>query len=162
MAAPPRELRVTVGEIAGTLRGIHKCLIDLASGAYERENGPLGSPFVLFRLLTTDPRFAWIRPLTELTAAIDELLDRPAAIARRDGEAVRAELEDLLGATEGDRGQFLETYLEILQADPDVVIEHGRLMTQVRELPSLEPTERAELLRVRHGWSPPRTRRTAN
>jgi hypothetical protein len=37
--------------------------------------GPIHSPHHFFQLLTNDPWFAWLRPVSQLIVAIDEDLD---------------------------------------------------------------------------------------
>jgi len=67
--------------------------------------------------------------MSALMAEIDELYDQKEPIELDAVTAVRTTLESLVG----NRGQepspdsFVSRYLEILQNDPDVVMEHARL-----------------------------------
>ena len=83
----------------------------------------------LFQLLTQDPFFLWLHPMSALMAEVDELHDQKDPVKPDAVAAVRASLESLIG----DRGQepsptsFVSRYLEILQNEPDVVMFHARL-----------------------------------
>src|SRR3989337_155207 len=57
------------------LLDLHKTLIDSERAVYEADIGPVQSPHHFFQLLTNDPWFAWLRPISQLIVAIDEVLD---------------------------------------------------------------------------------------
>lgn len=129
MTMDDAEIRKRLDEVSHALRPLHKTLVDLVRAAYEKRNGHVGGPVQLFHLLTQDPFFAWLHPMSALMAEIDELYDQKEPIAPDDVAAVRSTLEELVG----DRGQepspdsFVSRYLEILQYSPDVVMAHARL-----------------------------------
>ncbi|HWE26470.1 MAG TPA: hypothetical protein VHB97_00630 [Polyangia bacterium] len=124
------ETRARLDEITHALRALHKALVELVRLDYEKRQGrPVGGPVQLFQLLTRDPFFLWLHPMSALMAEIDELYDQKEPIAADAVAAVRATLESLLG----DRGQepspdsFISRYLEILQNHPEVVMAHARV-----------------------------------
>ena len=123
------EIRKRLDEVTHALRPLHKTLVDLVRIDYEKRRGPVGGPVQLFQLLTQDPFFLWLHPMSALMAEIDELYDQKEPIAPDSVAAVRTTLESLVG----DRGQepspdsFVSRYLEILQHSPDVVMAHARL-----------------------------------
>lgn len=124
------EIRRRLDEITHALRALHKALVDLVRADYEKRQGaPVGGPVQLFQLLTRDPFFLWLHPMSALMAEIDELYDQKEPIAPEAVAAVRTTLESLVG----DRGQdpspdsFVSRYLEILQSSPDVVMLHARV-----------------------------------
>jgi hypothetical protein len=123
------ELRRLLDELSHALRPVHKALVDIVRADYESRHGRIGGPVRLFQLLTTDPFFLWLHPMSALMAEIDELYDQKEPIDLKDVAAVRATLESLIG----NRGQepspdsFVSRYLEILQNEPDVVMVHARL-----------------------------------
>lgn len=124
------EIRKRLDDVTQALRPLHKALVDLVRIDYEKRQGrPVGGPVQLFQLLTQDPFFLWLHPMSALMAEIDELYDQKEPIAPDAVAAVRTTLEGLVG----DRGQepspdsFVSRYLEILQNDPDVVMAHARL-----------------------------------
>lgn len=124
------ELRRRLDDVTQALRPLHKALVELVRHDYEKRQGrPVGGPVQLFHLLTQDPFFLWLHPMSALMAEIDELYDQKEPIAPDAVAAVRTTLESLVA----DRGQepspdsFVSRYLEILQNEPDVVIAHARL-----------------------------------
>jgi hypothetical protein len=124
------EIRKRLDALTHALRPLHKTLVDLVRGDYERRHGrPVAGPVQLFQLLTQDPFFLWLHPMSALMAEIDELYDQKEPIEHDDVVAVRSTLEGLVG----DRGQepspdsFVSRYLEFLQDSPDVVMAHARL-----------------------------------
>lgn len=124
------EIRKRLDEVTHALRPLHKTLVDLVRAAYEKRQGrPVPGPVQLFQLLTQDPFFLWLHPMSALMAEIDELYDQKEPIDPEDVVAVCTTLESLIG----DRGQepspdsFVSRYLEILQHSPHVVMDHARL-----------------------------------
>jgi len=125
-----QEIRKRLDEVSHALRPLHKALVDLVQADYEKRQGrPVGGPVQLFQLLTQDPFFLWLHPMSALMAEIDELYDQKEPVEPEAVAAVRATLESLIG----DRGQepspdsFVSRYLEILQNEPDVVMHHAKL-----------------------------------
>ena len=82
------------------------------------------SPNHFLQLLTRDPWFAWLHPLSQLIVAMDEALDEkePVTIAAVDALVIQIRL--LLVASEEGEG-FSKHYFDALQRDPDVVLAHG-------------------------------------
>ena len=59
---------------------LHKALLDSERASYEKAFGRIASSYQFLQLLTTDPWFAWLQPVTQLVAAMDELLDAEAPL----------------------------------------------------------------------------------
>jgi len=133
---------------------LHKALLDATRVEYERDHGPVPSPGMLLRLVSSDPAFAWLRGLSELIVAFDQLLAMPE-IGDRDAAAVRVELEDLLSR---DARGFRVPYLAMLQLAPEVVLAHSELQRTLKVLPAASLGEVPALLLLRRGWNPPRRR----
>jgi hypothetical protein len=135
--------RQRLDELTHTLRPLHKTLIDVVQRDYERLHGTVAGPVALFQLLTTHAFFAWLQPLSALMAQIDELYDQKEPIGDEELAAVQLTLESLIG----DRGQtppphaFVVRYLAVLQAEPDVVMDHARVRRALDELARLLPQE---------------------
>ena len=58
------------------LSALHRRLLEAARLEYERTHGPVGGPYAFWALLTKDPAFAWLRPMTRLMVQLDDLLSR--------------------------------------------------------------------------------------
>ena len=135
------EIRSRLDEVSHSLRPLHKALVHLVQADYEKQHGPVGGPVRLFQLLTTDPFFNWLHPMSALMAEVDELYDQKEPIAAEDVAAVRTSLEELVT----NRGQepspdsFVSRYLEILQNEPEVVMAHARLRRALDRLAPLAP-----------------------
>src|SRR3954469_2796887 len=104
-------------EVAAALREVHRTLVQAVRAGYEREVGPAGGPGQMLRLLTEDPYFAWLHPMSELIVDLDSLLAQeilpPGTVAAR-----RMEIDRLSQASESP---FWTRYAPLLQAEPGVV-----------------------------------------
>ena len=131
------EIRRRLDAVTHALRPLHKALVDLVRADYEKRQGrPVGGPVQLFQLLTRDPFFLWLHPMSALMAEIDERYDQKEPIDLDAVVVVRTTLESLVG----NRGQepspdsFVSRYLEILQNEPDVVMLHARVRKTLDQL----------------------------
>jgi hypothetical protein len=123
------ERRRRLDALSHALRPLHKALVDVVQADWERTKGRIGGPVQLFQLLTTDPFFLWLHPMSALMAEIDELTDQKEPVAPADAAAVRATLKKLVADHDGDAPpeSFVARYLAILQAEPDVVLLHATM-----------------------------------
>jgi len=131
------EIRARLDEVAQALRPLHKALVDLVRADYEKRQGaPVGGPVHLFQLLTRDPFFLWLHPMSALMAEVDELHDQKKPVEPDEVKAVRATLEALVGhrGQEPSPDSFVSRYLEILQNEPDVVMLHARVRRALDKL----------------------------
>jgi len=67
--------RQPLQELRDALLDLHKTLIDSERAVYETNVGPIQSPHHFLQLLSNDPWFAWLRPISQLIVAMDEALD---------------------------------------------------------------------------------------
>lgn len=111
-------------ELREALLKLHKALVESERVTYEQTLGPITSPNHFLQLLTTDPWFAWLHPLSELIVAIDEALDAKEPLTPVMAEALIKQIRVLLVASETGEG-FAKHYDEALQRDPDVVMAHA-------------------------------------
>src|SRR3954463_16313405 len=120
-------------EAASALREVHRALVQGVRAEYERDVGPAGGPGQLLRLLTEDPYFAWLHPMSELIVDLDSLLTQeilPAGTVA----GVRQEINRL---TQAGGSAFWIRYAPLLQSDTDVVMAHGRLRRAINALPEM-------------------------
>lgn len=111
-------------ELRDALVVLHKALIDSERVTYEQTVGPIQSPNHFLRLLTSDPWFAWLHPLSELIVTIEESLEAKEPITDADAEALINQVGRMLVASEEGEG-FSRHYFDALQRDPDVVMAHA-------------------------------------
>jgi hypothetical protein len=89
--------------------------------------GKIRSPNHFLQLLTTDPWFAWLSPLSQLIVAIDEALAEKEPLTAEAADALVKQAYRLLVASEVGEG-FSKHYDEALQRDPDVVLAHAEVV----------------------------------
>ena len=124
-ASEPEGLRRRLTELRHALLKLHKALVDSERVGYEKTMGKIQSSNQFLQLLTNDPWFAWLQPLSQLIVAMDEALDaeEPLTVAKVDALAHQSKL--LLVASENSDG-FPGHYHEALQRDPPLVLQsHG-------------------------------------
>jgi len=109
---------------------LHKVLVESERVQYEKVIGKIQSPNHFLQLLTNDPWFAWLSPLSQLIVSIDEALDARKPLTTPGVYAFVRQSARLLVASETGTG-FAKEYFEALQRDPDVVLAHAEV-TRVR------------------------------
>ena len=102
---------------------LHRALIDAAKAEYAAAVGPVGGPTQVLQLLSDDPFFAWLKPLTALIVDIDETSRTDFDDARLEG--LLARVREIFGATA--ESPFGSRYLPLLQRDVDVAIAHAAI-----------------------------------
>jgi hypothetical protein len=116
--------RKALEAVRHALLALHKALLDSERVTYEQAIGPIQSPNHFLQLLTRDPWFAWLQPLSQLIVAMDEALDAKEPVADADIAALTTEAGRLLLPSETGEG-FSRHYFEALQRDPDVLMAHA-------------------------------------
>ena len=122
-------------ELREALLELHKALVDSERVSYERTIGAISSPNHFLQLLTGDPWFAWLHPISQLIVAMDEALDGKEPLTTAGADALVNQAGRLLVASESGEG-FSRHYFDALQRDPDVVFAHAKA---------------AKLFKARHG-----------
>ena len=120
----------SVQELRDALLALHKTLIESERSVYEANVGPIQSPHHFLQLLSTDPWFAWLRPVSQLIVAIDEALDTKKTLTSNDSQALKNESIFLLDPAKGG-GEFEERYRAALQRDPQVILAHAKVVKRI-------------------------------
>jgi hypothetical protein len=123
-------IRKPLLELHSALLKLHKALLDSERIVYEKNVGPIQSPNHFFQLLTNDPWFAWLRPISQLIVAIDETLDAKEPLTNADVDAVMNQSVFLLVPAKSG-GEFGERYVAALQRDPRVVLTHAQVAKRI-------------------------------
>ena len=113
-------------ELREALLQLHKTLVESERISYEQTMGTIPSPGHFLQLLTTDPWFAWLQPLSQLIVAMDEALDAKEPMTPAAAEALVKQTRLLLVASETGEG-FAKHYDDALQRDPAVVMAHAEV-----------------------------------
>ena len=120
------ELRAALRELSKALLPLHRALIEAARDDYAFAYGKSVGPAQLLQLVTDDPFFAWLKPMTSLIVEIDEM-------ARVDFEPQAA--RDLAGRVEQlFDAAFNERYVPLLQRDVDVAVAHAAIRRALAKL----------------------------
>lgn len=133
--APPetQEARKLLQSLRAPLLDLHKAVVDSERVQYEKTFGKIHSPNQFLHLLTNDPWFAWLSPLSQLIVSMDEALDSEEPLTLKAVESLLKETAHMLKASETGEG-FSKHYFEALQRDPDVVMAHAQV-TRVKGWP---------------------------
>jgi hypothetical protein len=126
-ASEPEGVRQRLTELRHALLKLHKALVDSERVGYEKTIGKIQSPNHFLQLLTSDPWFAWLQPLSQLIIAMDEALDAEEPLTAARVDALTHQSKALLVASENSDG-FSGHYHEALQRDPDVVLMHAEVV----------------------------------
>ena len=120
------EPRQQLAQLREALLGLHKALVDSERIGYEQNIGTIPSAGHFLKLLTDDPWFAWLHPLSQLIVAMDEALDAKAKTPLTGGAAAALvkRTGGLLLASEAGQ-DFPRHYFDALQRDPAVVMAHA-------------------------------------
>ena len=121
------EMRRRLEELRRALLKLHKALVDSERVSYEQTVGAIQSPGHFLQLLTRDPWFGWLHPLSQLIVSMDEALDAKEPLTTATVDALMKQSGMLLAPSESGEG-FSRHYFEALQRDPDVVLAHAEVM----------------------------------
>jgi hypothetical protein len=119
-------LRTRLEEIRQPLLALHKALVDSERVSYEKTVGAIQSPNHFLQLLTSDPWFAWLQPLSRMIVSMDEALDEKEPLTSAGVDVTVKAVGRLLLPSETGQG-FARHYFEALQGDPDVVLAHAEV-----------------------------------
>ncbi len=105
----------------GRCATLHHRLLVATQKSFEKLHGRVEGPGALLQLAVHDPLFAWLRPLSQQLALLDELAE---ADELHDADIARAaaEVAEVL-----DSDAFRGTFLIYLQNEPDVVLANAAL-----------------------------------
>lgn len=113
--------------VRGSLLKLHRELIDSEKAVYEKSAGPISSPSAFLQLLTTDPWFEWLRPSTQLIAAVDDaLFDKKNPITEERAEELLGKIRSLLESPSSDSA-FGIAYADVLKRDAHVLATHAEV-----------------------------------
>ena len=117
--------------LSAALKDLHRALIRAEIG----DDPALQNPYTMLFALIGDPRFAWMAPLSQLIARIDQKL-ADGEIADDDSlVTLHGEVAGLVG--EGNDAAFRMRHVMALQKEPQVGLATGRLRKALAMLPPL-------------------------
>jgi hypothetical protein len=131
--ATPDNFRDRLAQLREALLHLHKALVESERVSYEKNIGTIPSANHFLRLLTDDPWFVWLHPLSLLIVEMDEALDAKTKtrLTAETASALVKRTAELLVASESGEG-FARNYFDALQRDPDVVMAHAQAVKWFR------------------------------
>jgi hypothetical protein len=120
----PQSRDASLDNLFRALLRLHKALLDDERVAYERVHGRIPSNGAFLQLALNDAWFAWLRPLSQSIAKLDELSESNDPAPREAIPALLASVQTLMIPTEEGEG-FSRQYHDALQRSPDVVLAHA-------------------------------------
>jgi hypothetical protein len=123
-----------LSEVRRPLLSLHKAILDHERAAYEKEFGP-ATPAAFLQVLINGSGFRWITPLSTVIANVDETLDnKKATDVERIGAAEAVVTLFSSEQANGAENIFLPRYMPLLQADPEILSEHGKVVQMLRSV----------------------------
>jgi hypothetical protein len=123
MTNPPQK---QLEKVRHALLALHKVLVDSERIGYEQTMGAIKSPNHFLKLLTEDPWFAWLHPISQLIVSMDEALDAKEPLTAATVKELLTEAKVLLTPSESGEG-FARHYFDALQRDPNVIFAHAEV-----------------------------------
>jgi hypothetical protein len=124
------ELRAALREASKALIPLHRHLIDGAKVDYEAAYERVEKPAQMLRLLTEDPFFSWLQPMTRLIVDIDEMAR--VDFTDDDAFAIGARIDRMFGTTPDP--DFADKYVPMLQREIDVAVGHAAVRKALAKL----------------------------
>jgi hypothetical protein len=124
MVAAPNDPRSMLLQLVKGLRDLHRNLVEIARGEYERETGGAIDAGHLLQLLTKDAQFAWLHELSEFMVTVDEFLDE-ATVSDQDVQAIVVQARALITPSEDNVSEFTQRYVALLQHHPALTMAHA-------------------------------------
>ena len=122
--------RAALREMSKLLIPLHRSLIDASRDEYTAAGGVVQSPHHLLQLITDDPFFAWLKPMTSLIVDIDEMAR--VDFQDEDVSSIAKRVDRLFGANVDEA--FAAKYVPILQRSVDVAIAHAAVRQALAKL----------------------------
>jgi hypothetical protein len=138
--------------LSHALMALHRALIERARKDYERAHEPVEGPGHFLRLLMEDRFFAWLRPLSELMANIDQIRELEPAARDEVSAAVRETVEQLVSPPSASplSAEFTARYWPMVLEEPEVTMTHAGVKQAISAWPQPDKVDAARLLHERH------------
>jgi hypothetical protein len=120
-----------VQDLRLALLRLHKVLLDDERVCFERVHGRISSNGEFLQLVLGDAWFAWLRPLSQLIAQLDEALEEDDVTKRARLSTLVSSIRTLLTPSEEGDG-FGRHYYDALQREPDVGLAHAAVRALLR------------------------------
>jgi hypothetical protein len=110
-------------------------LLEVVKKDYESMHGAINGPFAYFQLVTNDPVFQWLRPLSGMMANLDDLLDNKRDLKPVDATQVQFDVEGLFKSESSS--EFAKNFHARVRLEPEVKIRLAELEKALLSLSEL-------------------------
>jgi hypothetical protein len=122
--------RASFKALSKTMLPLHRALIEATKAEYiETTGNPVDKPAQVLQLLTEDPFFEWLKPMTHLIVRIDEMTS-----GELDPLEVRTILDTARVMFEPSADPFSIRYFDLIQRDIDVAVAHPPVRDAMKRL----------------------------
>ncbi len=125
------QYRETIGALSTQMAKIHKMLLESELGDIELRQGRQLNPLEKLNILLNAPELAWLRPMSQLMAFVDEIYFQKEPITGEQMLAAKKGIDDLMITHTNE--VFSAKYREMLGSLPDLIFEHGHLREALKE-----------------------------
>lgn len=125
----PDPVREHLSEVRRALMRLHKTLIDSERGVFEASRGPVTNTQLLGALLE-DPFFQWMRPFSQLMAAMDDALFGDEPVTAEGALGFVRQAQALVMPTD-ESAPDAARYAYVRSTDPTVLLAHTELTRRV-------------------------------
>lgn len=127
---PPDPVRQHLSNVRRAMLRLHKSLIDSERGVFEARSGPMNNAQFLGALLQ-EPFFQWMRPFSQLIAAMDEALFGDEPVTAEWARAHVQQAHALIAAPGNGDTPEAARYAQVRERDPAVLFAHTEAMRRV-------------------------------
>ncbi|MGF1457832.1 MAG: hypothetical protein ACFBSG_02280 [Leptolyngbyaceae cyanobacterium] len=107
---------------------LHKALLDAEQDSYERVHGPVTSKMELFQLVVNDEWFAWLRPISQFIATIDESFASKEPVSPNEIHSLLQKAHDLLPLESDESSEAAVRYQRAVDNYPQIATLHQQVM----------------------------------
>lgn len=130
-AREPNPARDQLAEVRRALMRLHKALIDSERPRFEAHRGGAVNNTQLLGALLEDPFFQWMRPFSQLMAAMDEALFGDEAVTAESARGFVEQAQALVAVPDNVPPDDAPPYERARQRDNAVLFAHTELTRRV-------------------------------
>lgn len=124
-------------QLRSSLLDLHRGLVDLERGDYEKAHGPQSSGEFL-QVMAFGDEMRWLEPLSRLITMLDEAIDG-AADAEETPLAVAQRARDLLSLDRDSADDFKQRYARRFDQAPALVQAHTQVIAALKSVGTTAP-----------------------
>nr|WP_297524905.1 hypothetical protein [uncultured Roseateles sp.] len=124
-------------QLRRSLLDLHRALVDLERGDYQKAHGPQSSGEFL-QVMAFGEEMKWLEPLSRLITMLDEAIDG-AADAKETPLPVAQRLRGLLSLDRDSADPFMRRYAERFDQSPELVHAHSGVIAALKAVGTVSP-----------------------